>query len=119
MAIVADGGGRHLRCRSTPNGLEILRSTPVGEPPGQPRIVSRQTQYPAGRVGGEAPWKDSIELLGGPDWTLALLAFEFGKALDHSMVKELEPLGRSWDSVLRAESNPDWPGLWPGEKNGP
>jgi len=36
----------------------------VGEPPGQPRLVSRRTQDLAGRVGREALWKGSIELLG-------------------------------------------------------
>ncbi len=39
-----------------PNGLEIAKH-PVGDPPGQLRQVSRQTQPLAGRVG-------SIELLG-------------------------------------------------------
>ena len=38
----------------------------MGEPPGQPRLVSRQTQCLARRVGHEAPWKGSIELLGAP-----------------------------------------------------
>jgi len=56
VAIVADGGGRHLRRRSTPNGLEICGAPPVGEPPGQPRLLSRRNRLC--RVG-------SIELLGG------------------------------------------------------
>ena len=37
----------------------------LGESPGQPTLVSHDSECPAVRVGRDAPWKGSGELLGG------------------------------------------------------
>ncbi len=61
----------------------------------------------------------SSNRLTGPDFAIGLPSFEFGEALDHGMVQELEPFGRGWHTVLRAETDPDGLGFRPGEKYGP
>ena len=45
----------------------------MGEPPGQPRVY--EMADPAGRVGREAPWKGSIELLGGKQTSRTPVAY--------------------------------------------
>ena len=64
----------------------------MGEPPGQPKLLSRQSQTPGWRVGREAPWKGSIELLGSQ-----LLAARYSRYLAEfdllaSDSDDLEPL---------------------------
>src|SRR3972149_8805728 len=53
--------------READGGRGMAAQRPRDEPPGHPRLVSPQTQHPAGRVG-------SIELLGGHNFRTGLWA---------------------------------------------
>src|SRR3990172_9097780 len=60
---------------------------PRDEPPGQPRLVSRQTQPQAGRVG-------SIELLGGPESTFLWRAL--ARPRSGRIYSQVARLGSGW-----------------------
>ena len=53
----------------------------MGEPPGQPKASVAPNSTPGSPVGREAPWKGSIEFLGGAKdagslpWLVAFLAW--------------------------------------------
>ena len=88
-ALMGYPAGDYLSRR--PNGLEIC-GAPCGEPPGQPRLVSRQWQTPGWPGSVEDPRPSgcfakqsgggSIELLGGSDKAVDIDNRRASKALN-------------------------------------